>query len=224
MKHKNPKQSRPSMNEKSVKHNVNEDDVMICADSHSLVQALSNNSPDTATTRWVLDNSQANVTIQWIPGHELIAGNEFADRLAKDGATNTLDDASPISLKSAISCIRRTFKDPAPMHHRISKVYTHYSKTKDKEAIKTRKDAVLLARLRSGHSLAFGVYRNLMDATENPDCPRCSQDKDTVEHWISCPGTAAARQIIFGSDRQELDIMTKDPSGTIALARETLRC
>ncbi len=71
--------------------------------------------------------------------------------------------------------------------------------------------------------MLFGAYKNLMDPSYDPTCKRCDEDKDTVEHWLECPGTLAATHDIFGKTDISLDIMTEDPAGLIALASRTLQ-
>jgi len=38
-----------------------------------------------------------------------------------------------------------------------------------------------------------------MDNTVDPNCPRCGQAPQTLEHWLDCPGTLQARLEIFGT-------------------------
>ena len=48
-------------------------------------------------------------------------------------------------------------------------------------------------------------------------------EKDDLEHWLTCPGTMAARMNIFGTTEVELSALTEYPESCIALARRTLR-
>jgi hypothetical protein len=163
---------------------------LICTDSQSLVEALGNLSADTSPIRELLDATEGVTTIRWIPGHSDIPGNEMADTLANEAALMTSEPAKPTTRRTANATIKRTIKDPAPSHERVAAVYSTYSETKDR-TIKTRKDAVMLARIPSGQSMLFGVYQTLMDPTKDPTCQRCGADFHTVEHWLVCPGTEA---------------------------------
>ena len=48
--------------------------------------------------------------------------------------------------------------------------------------ILNRKDAVLLAQIRSGHSNLLHAYRRTTDPTTDPLCSKCIKDKHAVEH------------------------------------------
>ena len=52
----------------------------------------------------------------------------------------------------------------------------------DRTEISTRKDAVLLAQIRSGHSNLLHAYRHTTDPTTDPLCRKCIEDKHAVEH------------------------------------------
>ncbi len=63
----------------------------------------------------------------------------------------------------------------------------------------TRRDAVLLARLRAGHTPLLKTYANQLDTTVDPKCPSCGEGPQTVEHWLQrCPNAVALRQQLFG--------------------------
>ena len=148
--------------------------VKICTDSQSLVEAILNSFKDTEKIRSSLNRAGAHTIIQWVPGQVSIPGNEMADELANEAANSREEEPKPVSLSCAKSCIKRTMKDGDPSHHRIAAAYSNHSRARDKEAIKTRKDAVLLSRLPSGQCMAFSAYKNLMDPTIDPSCRRCN--------------------------------------------------
>ncbi len=158
-----------------------------------------------------------------IPGHEGISGNELADTAAKAAALTKSYPPRPISYTSARSHIRRTFTDPPPTNPRTVEVYGGFSWSKDFTAISNRTDAVLLARLRAGHTPLLKAYANLLDPSADPLCPLCKEEPQTIEHWLRrCPRLDAARQNIFGSPSPPLKVLTTDPERVLALARKTL--
>ena len=124
--------------------------------------------------------------------------HELADKFANE-ATELEDDAQPTSLKAGKAVIKRTLKDKPPSHARTADVYANHSTAKDENTMTNRRDAVLLTRLRAGHSMQLAAYRHLMDPTTDPRCPKCFQDNQTLEHWLlECPAT------LTGSDNRYL--------------------
>ena len=163
------------------KYYQHDDKVLICTDSQSLCRAVENGSADTARIQHLLDCSAKSITIQWVPGHTAIVGNEIADEEAKSAADSSAEPEPP-SLGAALSCIKRSFKDQPPSHHRIRKTYAGYSEKRDEDQVKTRADATLLAQLRAGHSRHLRAYASLMDPSVNPNCSSCQQEAHKLEH------------------------------------------
>ncbi len=125
----------------------------ICTDSQSLLKAIQSGSADTTDLRRMLNKRAGKTTLLWIPGHHGIAGNEEADVCAKQAAAITDDAPRPVSYAAASALIRRTLTDPPPCHCRTKDVYTKtFSLPTDCRAVSSRRDAVLLARLRAGHT------------------------------------------------------------------------
>ena len=80
------------------------------------------------------------------------------------------------------------------------------------------KEAVLLARLRSGHWEALRSYQNMMDPNCDSTCRRCEEGREDVEHiFLTCPATLRRRHLTFGPNNG-LDVMTQDPTSSMALA------
>ena len=82
---------------------------------------------------------------------------------------------------------------------------------RDDAQAKTRRQAVLLAQVRSGH------YKGL----SYESCE--SEETDDTEHWfVKCPQSAAARQRIFGSYDIDMMELALSPAKSIELAERTL--
>lgn len=170
------------------------DRVLFCTDSKSPVDAVKNKATDTSSKRKRLNVILGHSVMLWIPAHCRIPGNERVDELAKE-ATGMEEAQKPTSYKCARSYIKREFKDRLPQHKRSAEVYENISYSRDREVSGTRKEMVMLARLRSGHSYLMAAYRNLMSPSDDPICPICEEDAQTVEHWmLECPGTISQRR------------------------------
>jgi len=123
----------------------------------------------------------------------------MADQQAKEATSLGTPPGRPVILASAISCIKQAIHDPVIQHKRTAAVYSKHSEARDRQEVTTRKDASLLARLRSGHSILFQAYKHRLDESTDPTCPRCREAPHTLEHWLDCPGTVQARLEIFGT-------------------------
>jgi len=130
------------------------------------------------------------VIILWVPGHMDIRDTEAANKAAKDAATITNNFTPPVSLAAALSCVNRSIQNMSIEHPRTALVYKKFNQAKDKAEFKSRKDAVFLAQVPSGHCLGFEAYQHLFNAAVYPTCPRCLEGSHTLEHWfLECAGT-----------------------------------
>ena len=198
-----------------------EERILICTDCQSLCMALRSYNPETDAIRETLQWHQGTVTIQWIPGHSNVPGNELADAAAKN-ATTLMPETRPITLRSAKMQIKQTFKDEIK-HERTKQVYSAYDKETERE-VKSRKDQVTLAQIRGGKHLDLKEYANFLDNSVSAKCPKCDEKEHTMPHWLlRCPGTLQARHEIFGDVEDfGLSVLTKYPNRSLALARRSL--
>ena len=186
---------------------------VICTDSQSFCTALWKRNSSTTVIRSFMDSHHSKVVIQWIPGHSDLAWNELADSESRKTAVTTTSEAEPTSLRAALSFIKRTFKDPEPCHHCAKFTYKDYNYKAEAKKTTSKKDAVLLAQLRSGHCKLLKAYVNLLDPTVNPTCPLCTLEPQTLEHWLNCPATAKYRLENFGTCQTRLKLLTEAPNG-----------
>ena len=199
---------------------------LICTDSQSLCFALlGNDLQPFSKILSTLAELKSTLSLQWIPGHSELPGNEAADARAKEAAKNNLNvERPPISLEAASTVIKRFFKDPQPEHERVRKVYSQLSHSRDAEQLKSRSDQVLLARLRSGHHPGLRAYMHRLDPQIDEQCYICGEGQMTLDHWlICCPGISAERVALFGTHRGRLEWLCEEPLNVVALARRTLR-
>ena len=110
----------------------------ICTDSLSLLLALEHNNPEISNLRSKLEDLSCTVDLLYVPGHKDIAGNELADKYAKEAAGSEGDYAeNSIPFKTAKSIIKQEVKDGPILHPRTAACYTHVSHKKDRQAVKT---------------------------------------------------------------------------------------
>ena len=196
--------------------------VLIMTDSKSLCDALNSKNPGVDDIIIAIATCSAKITIQWVPAHCGIPGNEAADEAAKR-ATTAPGPARPISYQSACAAIKRHIRDD-PLkrpHHRT--IYAALNRDREME-ITNRKDQVDLARLRSGYHPKLQSYQNILRPDEtDPTCPRCKDGEDTVDHWLQeCSAASAAKMKLFGSVKLGHEILAKEPRKAIALAKVTI--
>ncbi len=180
--------------------------------------------PDMGTIRRSLSRLRGDVVFQWVPGHCGLLGNELADQAAKEATTLADDDhgpvgPAPVSYQAARALLRRVVTDSPPSHDRVRRVYTRSPKAFGQD----RKIDVKLAQLRSGHSKMLAAYRQRLAPGEDPTCPRCGEEEETLEHWLQrCVATEAHRMRCFGTVRPPLAVLVEDP-GAVALYLRSLR-
>ena len=199
---------------------------LICTDSQSLcIALLGNDLQPFSKILSTLAELKSTISLQWIPGHSELPGNEAADARAKEAAKNNLNvERPPISLEAASTVIKRFFKDPQPEHERVRKVYSQLSHSRDAEQLKSRSDQVLLARLRSGHHPGLRAYMHRLDPQIDEHCYICGEGQMNLEHWlICCPGISAERVALFGTHRGRLEWLCEEPLNVVTLARRTLQ-
>ncbi len=142
--------------------------ISICSDSHSLLKAIQSGAHDTQSIRQRLDKREGPATLIWVPGHNGLPGKEAAGELAKTAATATNTPPQPISFATAKARIRCTVTNPPSNKPRTAMVNEHFSWKADCSATSSRADAVLLARLRAGHTPLLKAYAHLLDPAADP--------------------------------------------------------
>ena len=119
------------------------------------------------------------VTLQWIPSHCNVPGNETADSLAKESTTKEKVDWS-----TSYPEVKTIFN--SKQHSKWRHKHPWYNKA-DPYYLLTRREQVTVFRLRTGHNhLNYHLYSKLrIGHTEQ--CP-CGTGSQTTEHLLqSCP-------------------------------------
>ena len=166
--------------------------VVLLTDALSVLQALQSNRDtehnDLSAALASLCRGHA-VTLQWIPSHCSLPGNEAADPLAKEGTTKEQVDRS-----TSYPEVKTILK--AKQHSKWRHKHPRYNKA-DPYYLLTRREQVTVFRLRTGHNrLNYHLYSKLrIGHTEQ--CP-CSIGSQTTEHLLqSCPTCEPLRKGIW---------------------------
>ena len=130
---------------------------------------------------------KTNLTLQWIPSHCGIQGNDKADELSKLGSKLNQDHNS-ISYQESKTIIKSTIKQNWKKENNIE--------ANDSINQLNRKDQVLIFRLRTGHCrLNSHMYKLKLSHTD--ECP-CETGIQTPEHLLQhCPTYNIQRQEIW---------------------------
>ena len=101
---------------------------------------------------------------------------------------------NPWPLPDSAAHTQKSIKEGKAEHHRVAQTYHGYSSKLDKKCLKSRKEAVIIAQLRAGHSTLLAAYSHLLNTNTDPIFDLCKGDDQTLEHWLlECPGTLAHR-------------------------------
>ena len=166
--------------------------VVFLTDALSILQALQSNKDselnDLSASLASLCRSHA-VTLQWIPSHCGVLGNETADSLAKEGATQDQTDRSTSysETKTIIKAKQQTkWKHQHPFFNSTDPYY-----------LLSRREQVTIFRLRTGHNrLKHHLFTKLRIGSSE-QCP-CGTGSQTTEHLLqSCPQHGALRDRIW---------------------------
>ena len=137
-----------------------------------------------------LHDSGTNVDISWAPGHSDIAGNEEADRLAKEAATeaskfkegSSSTSMAEVNLASTqhIMLLWQRRWDIAEVRREYYK-YTLQVTMKCQFDIPTKQAYSRILQLQTGYSI-LNQYRSMIGQTDNNLC-QCGQVEDT-QHYL----------------------------------------
>jgi len=159
--------------------------IVFLTDARSVLQALqARKLPDLQTLLSEI-HKQCRVTIQWIPSHCGIPGNEKADRLAKEGAAEAQPEVL-ITYQQKKNIIKSIRMGPAP--------------TRDEYHDLSRPEQVIILRLRTGHNrLRYHMHTKLKMG--NTAMCTCGQAPQTAEHILQeCPTYERIRRAHWPSE------------------------
>ena len=182
-------------------------DVIIFTDSLSTLQALQNLETENdlgiehlaVTIDKLLTSYAIQLTLQWIPGHCDLQGNERADRLAKEGARKEQPD-NPSSYKTVRRILKSNTRNEWLRRWRDGEtgrvVFEELKEPNPKDNINSlsRKEQSAIFQLRTGHS-KLNYHLNRFDPIHPPHCRNCPHPYETTEHILfECLGLKADRE------------------------------
>ena len=207
--------------------------VFIFTDSESAVRRLASGpgaqTDSLADEVWSNLNALAKhreITIQWIPGHKDIEGNEAADKVAKEAASMSQDEVA-LDFNTMRAAIKRHFRKK--WREAVSARVGVYSKAKiDRPPPQltnvTRKEEVKIHQLRTGASpLVRSCWARYAQRPDNERlCPNGCNTKEDVEHLFwKCPYYSAQRMRNFRATTQERNILFGPPRPIIKFLENT---
>ncbi|XP_043199135.1 uncharacterized protein LOC122368888 [Amphibalanus amphitrite] len=141
-----------------------------------------------------LEDGDHQIVFQWVPGHAGVTGNETADRLAAEAATE--DQARvAVDLASARGAIRRHAVEMARARARDAHPFPAATPGHDEM---TRWESVTVSQLRTGCSPLTRDTLLRLELAEDDRCPACSEP-DSVEHLLTeCPACSRTRGRLWG--------------------------
>ena len=150
------------------------------------------------------------ITLQWVPGHSFLPGNDAADELARRGALFA-PSAIPCSLSFLISRIHFClFSD---RRRTVSSKFfdTQVHSISTEELVLPYHARCVLSRLRcNGHSLLLGSYLSRIGRIENPSCSSCGHSSQDTSHLILyCPATDFLHRSLFGNSLSLYDLWSR---------------
>ena len=153
-----------------------------------------------------LTRQKKQIELCWIPSHIGIPGNQRADEKAKLAASRE-PQLIPLFYRDLYPTIAKAIKDSrdatwqqSPQKLRMIKDRCEYWPPHPNL---TRREEVVMNRLRIGHSFLTHSYLMNSERVEGPPtCPNCEDVLLTIEHIIvDCPALETQRRI-FGSNHQ----------------------
>ena len=182
------------------------EDLVIFTDSKSALQALESlqtTNKDIERLRAIIDSVhkkfQIKITLQWIPGHSGVNGNERADLLAKEGASKEQQNV-PVDQSTVRKILQNNSKEE--WNNRWARgttgrsVFQEMSKPNKYDHINqlNRPEQCIIFRLRTGHGI-FNAHLNRINPMHEPLCRNCPHPYETASHILfECPGLVKERK------------------------------
>ena len=181
---------------------LKEKNVVIFTDSQSVIRKLeegpTNNIDWHINEIWkcmqTLDNNKCKVTIQWVPGHEEIEGNERVDEIAKKATTLPQSEVK-IDYKTVKAATNREIEN----NWKRSIDHLLWKPGSQAESNFSREERCKIAQIRTGHSLSLKAYQKRLGKIDDDTCERCKLEEEDRDHLLfTCPASTNERLEYFG--------------------------
>ena len=187
-------------------------ELVILSDSRSSLEALKS----TATSKYssqeehayriteILQERNFSISLQWVPSHIGLAGNEAVDNIAKDAHALPTTIPCPLSIEEAKKVIKKAATQSWQMMYDTLKGETHIGEIKPTLGFwpwahyKCRAIETAVTRLRIGH-IELNAHLHRIGQTESPLCPQC-RTPETISHYLLyCRRFAHCRNKLFST-------------------------
>ena len=172
--------------------------IVIFTDSKSALDGLDNDPTNNEEFRKILletheliETYGVEITMQWIPGHSDIPGNDIADTLAKTGSRQE-QPSTKTTYETVKQIIRSNFKEEWLNEWAMGTtgrvLFQHMTTPNINDNLDklSRKDQATIFRLRTQH-IPLNSHLNRIGAIAEKACPLCNHADETVEHHLfSC--------------------------------------
>ena len=160
-----------------------------------------------------LNTEDFDLTIQWIPSHVGVPGNEMADQLAREAHTKGVTNF-PLEISEIIRKVRKRLIIKWQQQYDTQKDTLHLGQIKGTIAswpwasVKSRKHETTLAKLRLGH-IALNQYLARFRMRDDPNCPTCLVPED-VHHFILNCSLFTNQRAVLKRELASLNVINAD--------------
>jgi ribonuclease HI len=173
------------------------------------------------------------VTLEWVPGHTGVQGNEEADLLAKEAATKCEGPEPFVPVPRA--CVRMgILRYLREVHERRWSATTEYRHSRlllprlpsvswvEGFLGLRRSEIWMVTALVTGHATLMG-HLHRIGVAESPLCGRCREEEETPFHvLVECPQYGAARLAVFNQNWMNLPTLRETKlSSWVEFAKKT---